>query len=99
MAHSFQEQPIASILFDSYAEVVSEAGGWLVFIPDLPLAADGNSLADALTDMVDALRQHADDWQERLLDAPNHRENWGLVQMISLSSDEQLRSWLVVKAQ
>jgi hypothetical protein len=45
--------------------------------------------------MVDALREYADDWQERLLESPNHRENWGLVQLVSLSSDEQLRDWIV----
>ncbi|WP_431927398.1 hypothetical protein [Nonomuraea jabiensis] len=48
--------------------------------------------------MVDALREYAEDWQDRLLDAPNHRENWGLVQLISLSDDDQLREWLVGKA-
>ena len=45
--------------------------------------------------MIDALREYAEDWQERLLDAPNHRNNWGLVQLICLSTDDQLREWLV----
>ncbi|TDQ48208.1 hypothetical protein [Actinorugispora endophytica] len=66
--------------------------------PGFPVAADGASFDGALTEMVDALREYAEDWQDRLLDAPNHRENWGLVQLISLSSDEQLRDWLVRKA-
>lgn len=79
----------------SRAEVVAEDGGWTVLIPGLPLAADGASLADAVDNMLDALREYADDWQERLLDAPNHQEHWGLVQLISLSTDEQLRDWLV----
>lgn len=48
--------------------------------------------------MVDALREYAEDWQDRLLDAPDHGENWGLVQLISLSDDDQLREWLVGKA-
>ena len=42
-----------------------------------------------------SLREYAEDWQLRLLNAPNHRDNWGLVQLISLSDDEQLRDWLV----
>jgi hypothetical protein len=45
--------------------------------------------------MITALREYADDWQERLLDAPNHRDNWALVQLIGLSNDDQLRDWLV----
>src|SRR5579859_548008 len=78
----------------SRAQVVAEAGGWSVFIPDLPVAADGPTFDAALDEMVQALREYAEDWQDRLLDAPNHRDNWGLVQMISLSDDDQLREWL-----
>lgn len=80
------------------AQVVPEAEGWSVFIPGLPVAVDGPTFDEAIIEMVDALREYADDWQERLLDAPNHRENWGLVQLISLSDDEQLRAWLVGSA-
>jgi predicted RNase H-like HicB family nuclease len=79
----------------SRAQVVPETGGWSVFIPGLPVAADGASFDEAITEMIDALREYAEDWQQRLLDAPNHRDNWGLVQLISLSDDEQLRGWLV----
>jgi predicted RNase H-like HicB family nuclease len=78
----------------SQAQVVQEAGGWSVFIPGLPVAADGETFEQAITEMVAALRDYAEDWQDHLLHAPNHRDNWGLVQMISLSSDEQLRGWL-----
>jgi len=79
----------------SRAKVVAEAGGWSVFIPGLPVAADGATFDDAVSEMIVAVREYAEDWQERLLDAPNHRENWGLVQLISLSNDDQLRDWLV----
>jgi predicted RNase H-like HicB family nuclease len=79
----------------SRAEMVPEGGGWSVFIPGLPVAADGTTFDVAITEMVDALREYAEDWQERLLDSPNHRENWGLVQLISLSDADQLRDWLV----
>jgi predicted RNase H-like HicB family nuclease len=85
---------LASIV-PSRAQVVPEAGGWSVFIPGLPVAADGASFDEAITEMIDALREYAEDWQQRLLDAPNHRDNWGLVQLISFSDDEQLRDWLV----
>jgi predicted RNase H-like HicB family nuclease len=84
-----------SSLVPSRAQVVPEAGGWSVFIPGLPVAADGATFDEAIIEMIEALREYADDWQERLLDAPNHRENWGLVQLISLSDDDQLIDWLV----
>jgi hypothetical protein len=57
--------------------------------------ADGATFDEAIDDVIDALREYAEDWQDRLLDAPNHANNWGLVQLISLSDDEQLRDWLV----
>jgi hypothetical protein len=80
------------------AQVVAEAGGWSVFIPGLPVAVDGASFEGAIDEMIDALREYAEDWQERLADTPNHRDNWGLVQLISLSTDDQLRDWLVGSA-
>jgi hypothetical protein len=78
----------------SRAKVVAEAGGWSVFIPGLPLAADGDTLDGAVADMIEVLREYALDWQERLLNAPNHRDNWGMVQLIELSTDDELRTWL-----
>lgn len=79
----------------SNAQVVPEAGGWSVFIPGLPVAADGATFDEAIDEMIDALREYAEDWQNHLLDAPNHRDNWGLVQLICLSDDALLRAWLV----
>jgi hypothetical protein len=77
------------------AHVVAESDGWSVFIPGLPVAADGATFEEALTEMITSLREYATDWQDRLLDTPNHRDNWGLVQLIGLSDDTQLRAWLV----
>jgi len=84
-----------SKLCQSHAETISEGGGWSIFLPGLPIAADGATFDEAIDEMIDALREYADDWQDHLRHAPNHRENWGLVQMITLSGDEQLRDWLV----
>ncbi|ALG06082.1 prevent-host-death protein [Kibdelosporangium phytohabitans] len=77
------------------AHVVAESDGWSVFIPGLPISADGATFDEAITEMITSLREYAEDWQERLLETPNHRDNWGLVQLIGLSDDVQLREWLV----
>jgi predicted RNase H-like HicB family nuclease len=77
------------------AEVVAEGGGWSVFIPGLPVSADGATFEEAIDEMIDALRDYAEDWIDRLRLAPNHDGNWGLVQLIALSDDDQLRDWLV----
>jgi predicted RNase H-like HicB family nuclease len=79
----------------SNAQVVAEGGGWSVFIPGLPVAADGAAFDEAIVEMIEALREYADDWQDRLQHAPNHRDHWGLVLLIGLSDDEQLKEWLL----
>lgn len=78
--------------------VVAEPDGSSVLIPGLPLAADGTSLDEALDAMVEVLREYADDWQNHLRAAPNHRDNWALVQLVGLSDDQQLKEWLVAGA-
>jgi hypothetical protein len=89
---------LASVV-PSGTQVVKEGSGWSVFLPGLPVAADGADFEEAISEMIQALREYADDWQDHLLNAPNHRDNWGLVQLISLSDDGQLRGWLVGDAQ
>ncbi|MGM1064775.1 type II toxin-antitoxin system HicB family antitoxin [Saccharothrix sp. Mg75] len=69
-----------------------------MFVPGLPVAADGASFDEAIAEMVDALREYAEDWRERLLDAPSHRGNRDLVRLIGSSDDAQLRAWLVGSA-
>lgn len=77
------------------AEAVSEEDGWTLFMPGLPIAADGATLDAAVKDMVRALRAYAEDWHDHLSTAPNHRDNWGLVQLVGISDDTQLYNWLV----
>lgn len=76
------------------AEVVAEDDGWSIFLPGLPVAADAATFDGAVAEMVDALREYADDWVDHLAAAPNHADSWGLVQLVALSTDEQLAAWL-----
>jgi hypothetical protein len=65
-----------------------------VFIPGTPVAADGATFDEAIEEMIDALREYAEDWTDHLRLAPNHRDHWGLVQLVSLCDDGQLTEWL-----
>lgn len=76
------------------AQVVNQADLWTVCLPGLPFAAEATKLDDALADLIEALREYADDWEDQLHLASNHRENWALTQLVELSSDEQLIAWL-----
>lgn len=88
---------LASVV-PSCARVVAEADGWSAFIPGLPVAGAGATYDAAVADMADALREYAEDWP-RLQHAPNHRGHWGLVQLVTLSDDDQLRQWITGAAQ
>lgn len=76
------------------AQIVAENDGWSLFFPGLPIAAEGDSLDAVFDDAIVVLREYAEDWVDRLCSAPNHAQNWGLVQLVALSSDDQLREWL-----
>jgi antitoxin (DNA-binding transcriptional repressor) of toxin-antitoxin stability system len=82
-------------LHPSTAQAVPDGDGWSVVLPGLPVAADGATIEEAVDEMIDALRDYAEAWTERLRLAPNHEDNWGLVQIVTLASDEQLRNWLL----
>lgn len=76
-------------------QAVADGDGWSIFLPGVPVSADGATVEEAVEEMVDALRDYADAWTERLRLAPNHEHNWGIVQIVTLASDEQLRDWLL----
>ncbi len=75
-------------------QVVPESDGWSLMLPGTAIAAHADSLDGAVIELIEALREYADDWLDRLLDVPNHRGNWGLVQLIVLSDDDQLKAWI-----
>ncbi len=77
------------------AEVLSEGGGWAVVVPGLPVHGDGETFDGALEDAIVALREYAQDWNERLRVAPNHAQHRAVVELVELSTDDQLRDWLL----
>ncbi|HST49499.1 hypothetical protein [Jatrophihabitans sp.] len=79
----------------SDAVVVAEAGGWSTFLPGLPISGHGGTFDEAVSDLVSALREYAGDWNDHLYFAPNHRWNVELVQLVELSTDEQLQEWIL----
>lgn len=79
----------------SRAMVVAEDNAWVIVIPDSPFAAEAQSLDDAIADLIANLRDYASEWQEHFATAPNHANNWALVQLVNVSSDDDLRDWLL----
>lgn len=81
------------------ATVVSEGGGWSAVLPGMPVHGEGQSFETAIDDLLKALREYADDWNERLLNAPNHSHHWPVVELVKLADDDQLRNWILAAEQ
>ncbi len=77
------------------AVVIAEGGGWAAMLPGLPVHGEGDNFDEAIVDLIRALREYAEDWNDHLLNAPNHRDNWDVAEIAELSSDEQLIFWLL----
>ncbi len=73
--------------------LLTEAGGIVALMEGRPFVSEGDDVDAALEDLVLTLREYAEDWDERLRTAPNHADNWALVQLVKLSTDEQLIAW------
>lgn len=84
-----------SFLRPADAVVCAEGGGWSAVLPGLPVAGEGDTFDEAIDDLVEALREYAEDWNARLYRAPNHCEHRAVVELVELSDDEQLRSWVL----
>ncbi|MDQ1248076.1 MAG: hypothetical protein QG597_2448 [Actinomycetota bacterium] len=72
-----------------------EDGHVYVWLPGLPISADDADFDGAIGSLVAALRDYADEWVDDLRHFRNHEANWGLVNLVLLSSDDELVAHLV----
>ena len=82
-------------LLPANATVLAEGGGWSAVLPGVPVHGDADSFDGAVDDLVEALREYAEDWNVRLRRAPNHEGHRLLVELVELSDDGQLRDWIL----
>ncbi|MFC8044542.1 prevent-host-death protein [Nocardia sp. NPDC057353] len=85
---------LAQIIRQHEPQVVREDGNWVAYLPGLPLAVEESDFDTAIAALIEAMREYADDWQDHLHAALNHRHNVDFVQFVELSTDEQLKEWL-----
>ncbi|HEU0132711.1 MAG TPA: hypothetical protein VFQ85_17140 [Mycobacteriales bacterium] len=76
-------------------EVLYEAGGVAVWLPELAVYGRGADLDAATADLLAELRVYADEWQAELRFAPNHRDRIGWVRRIQLARDDAALSGLL----
>lgn len=73
--------------------VLREDGRVIAVMDGWPFVSEGTDIEDALGDLALTLREYGTDWEERLQHAPNHSQQWALVQLVKLSTDDELRQW------
>ena len=90
-----QQRKMLSLLRPADAQIVAEGGGWAVIFPGLPVHGDGDTFDAAVDDALEALREYAQAWNDHLHSAANHADNRAVVEVIELSSDDELRTWVL----
>ncbi|MEV8267374.1 hypothetical protein [Microbacterium sp. NPDC076911] len=73
--------------------LMREDGRVIALMDERPFVSEGADIEGALGDLALTLREYADDWEERLQHAPNHSQQWAIVQLVKLSTDDELREW------
>jgi hypothetical protein len=61
-----------------------------MWLPGIPVSSQGSDFEAAGDGLIQALRDYSLTWVEDLRRYPNHEDNWGLVNLVLLSSDHAL---------
>lgn len=75
----------------------SKNGTVSMWIEGLPISSQGSSFDEAGEELIVALRDYAQTWVEELKNYPNHKERWGVANLVLLSDDDELREFLFGK--
>jgi hypothetical protein len=81
-----------------HPRVHREDGAIVLVCDGLPFAAEASTLSDAVDQLVEDLIDYAAEWPENYSQAVNHRENWALVQLVSIMDPEQVREFVLTEA-
>lgn len=68
----------------------SEDGSVSMWLPGIPVSSQGSNFEVAGNELIHALRDYSLTWVEDLKRYPNHENNWGLVNLVLLSSSQAL---------
>lgn len=65
-----------------------------MWLDGLPVSGQGENFEVAGEDLINSLRDYAKTWVEDLRNYPNHKHRWDVVNLVLLSSDEEMRAFL-----
>ena len=73
--------------FEFHPEVLLDGDGVGIWLPELPVHGQGETLEQAEDDVIDAALDYADMWFDQLHRAPNHVGNRGWVWRLAMADD------------
>ena len=79
---------LLSVCYSFHPEVLIEDEGYAIWLPELEIYGQGASLEEAIADLLESAREYADEWEDELRHAPNHRDRAGWVRRIQLAGDD-----------
>lgn len=74
--------------------VGQDDGRWIASMDARPFVAEGADAESAIDELTTELREYAEDYEEHYSGASNHQNDWGLVQLVQLSTDAELAEWV-----
>lgn len=72
-----------------------EDNAYVLISDGQPFAAEATTVDEAIDLLVDDLVDYAQEWPVHYASASNHAHNWGLVQLVALSTPDELRTFLI----
>jgi prevent-host-death family protein len=80
-------EEVLALAYRFHPEVILGEGAAEVWLPELETHADAATLDEALTELADVMVEYAEDWQDHLRIAANHRPRAGFVRRIQIAGD------------
>lgn len=78
---------LLGVAYRFHPEVMINEDEASVWLPELNTHAVGSTVDEALNELADVMLEYAEDWEDDLRHAPNHRDNVGYVRRIELAGD------------
>ncbi|MHA6668593.1 hypothetical protein ACX3O0_06960 [Homoserinimonas sp. A447] len=77
-----------------HLELFQKRGHWGATLDRPPITCDASSRDAVLIDLINALREYAQDWS-RISSTPSHAGNGDIVALVEDSTDEELLGWVL----
>lgn len=87
LANANEISALLGACYRFHPQVIMGEGDVALWLPELNTHAVAATLDEALRELADVMLEYAEDWEDHLRHADNHRDNLGYVRRIELAGD------------